>query len=131
MFKKIDHVELVPKDADTTIRFYTDVLDFRETSRHKIDMPPLKEVIYLRLGDTVMEIVSIDQPKPRPQTPWQTGYHAIALEVEDMTQAVEYLKTRGIHPSRQPVDLGDSFRAEIQDPDGLTIELRQWKRANR
>jgi glyoxylase I family protein len=27
----------------------------------------------------------------------------------------------------EPVDLGDSFRGEIRDPDGLILELRQWK----
>ena len=27
----------------------------------------------------------------------------------------------------EPVDLGYSFRGEIRDPDGLILELRQWK----
>jgi glyoxylase I family protein len=44
-----------------------------------------------------------------------------------MAKAVEYLKSQGIAMARQPVDLGDSFRGEIRDPDGLIIELRQWK----
>jgi hypothetical protein len=29
--------------------------------------------------------------------------------------------------AREPVDLGHSLRGEIRDPDGLIIELRQWK----
>lgn len=38
----------------------------------------------------------------------------------------EYLKTRDIGITKGPVNLGTSMRAELKDPDGLTIELRQW-----
>jgi hypothetical protein len=45
--------------------------------------------------------------------------------VEDIAKAVDYLKSKGIAIAREPVDLGDSLRGEIRDPDGLMIELRQ------
>ena len=127
MFKRIDHVEIIPRNAERTIRFYTDILGFRVTSREAVNVPPLKEVIYLRLGDTTIEVMSVDDPKPGAESPWQIGLRAIALEVEDMAKAVEYLKTRGISMSLAPVDLGNSYRGELRDPDGLIIELRQWK----
>ncbi|HQG74165.1 MAG: VOC family protein [Kiritimatiellia bacterium] len=127
MFKRIDHVEIIPRNAELTIRFYTDILGFRVTSREAVNVPPLKEVIYLRLGDTTIEVMSVDDPKPGAESPWQIGLRAIALEVEDMAKAVEYLKTRGISMSLAPVDLGNSYRGELRDPDGLIIELRQWK----
>lgn len=44
-----------------------------------------------------------------------------------MTEAVDYLRDKGVAIAVKPVDLGDSVRGEIQDPDGLIIELRQWK----
>ena len=127
MFKRVDHVEIIPLNAERTIRFYTDILGFRVTSREAVNVPPLKEVIYLRLGDTTIEVMSVDDPKPGAESPWQIGLRAIALEVEDMAKAVEYLKTRGISMSLAPVDLGNSYRGELRDPDGLIIELRQWK----
>ena len=40
---------------------------------------------------------------------------------------IAYLERKGIAIVREPVDLGDSFRGEIRDPDGLIIELQQWK----
>ncbi|MCL4535874.1 MAG: VOC family protein [Bacteroidetes bacterium] len=49
----------------------------------------------------------------------------MALEVEDIDKALEYLKGKGIVPSRGPAALGKSKRAEIEDPDGIPIELRQ------
>ena len=127
MFKRIDHVEIVPKDAQKTIDFYTNFLGFIVKSRNEVNMPPMKEVIYLQLADTVIEIISVDNPQEKSEIPWETGYRAIALEVEDMTKAVDYLKSQGIDMAREPVDLGGSYRGEIRDPDGLIIELRQWK----
>lgn len=127
IFKRVDHVEIVSKDAETTIDFYVNILGFKIKSRHEVKMPPMREVIYLELGDTVMEIISSDDPEPKSEAPWEVGYRGIALEVEDMAKAVDYLRDKGIAMAVEPVDLGDSFRGEIRDPDGLIIELRQWK----
>ena len=127
MFKRVDHVEIVPMNAEKTIDFYVNIIGFRIRSRNEVKMPPMREVIYLELGDTVIEIISADNPKLKSKVPWEVGYRGIALEVEDMAKAVGYLESKGIAIAREPVDLGDSFRGEIRDPDGLIIELRQWK----
>lgn len=127
MFKRVDHVEIVPGNAEKTIGFYVDVLGFRIRSRKEMKTPPMKEIVYLELGDTVIEIISADDPKPKSGNPWEIGYRGIALEVDDMAMAVDYLKGKGIAIAREPIDLGNSFRGEIRDPDGLLIELRQWK----
>lgn len=50
----------------------------------------------------------------------------MALEVDDMDKAVEILTDKGVAITWGPVTLADSKRAEIKDPDGLPIELRQW-----
>ena len=127
IFKRVDHVEIIPRDPERTIDFYTNILNFQIKSRNAVKKPPMQEVIYLELGDTVIEIISVDDATPKSEVPWQVGYRGIALEVEDMAEAVEYLKGKGIDMAVEPVDLGGSFRGEIRDPDGLIIELRQWK----
>lgn len=127
MFKRVDHVEIVPTNPDKTIDFYVSVLGFTIKSRNEVRMPPMREVIYLELGDTVLEIICVDNPELKSEVPWEVGYRAIALEVEDMKKAVGYLESKGITIAVKPVDIGDSFRGEIRDPDGLIIELRQWK----
>ena len=127
MFKRIDHVEIVPTDVERTLDFYQTILCFNLRARVQVDAPPMKEVIYLKLGDTMIEVISVEKPAVKSQEAWQVGYRAIALEVEDMEKAVEYLRKRGIKMAREPVDLGTSIRGEIRDPDGLTIELRKWK----
>ncbi len=127
MFTRIDHVEVVPSNAEKAIDFYTGILGFKIKSRHEVKMPPMREVIYLQLGDTVLEIISVDNPGGKSKAAWEIGYRGVALEVEDMTKAVDYLRGKGIKIATEPVDLGASYRGEIRDPDGLMIELRQWK----
>ena len=127
IFKRVDHVEIVPGDPERTIDFYTNILNFQIKSRNAVMNPPMQEVIYLELGDTVIEIISVDNATPKSEAPWQVGYRGIALEVENMVEAVEYLKGKSVDIAVEPVDLGGSFRGEIRDPDGLIIELRQWK----
>lgn len=126
MFKRIDHVEIIPTDAERTIDFYTNILGFKMKERMAVGMPPLKEIMYLTLGDTMIEILSVENPAPASENPWAVGYRGMAIEVDNMEEAVVYLKEKGVPITWGPMDLGTSKRAEIQDPDGLVIELRQW-----
>ena len=126
MFKRIDHTEFVPADFEKTLCFYTEILGFKIMMRRKVDRPPMKEIIFLELNGTVIELVSVQNPSPRAADPWQIGYRMFALEVGDMDEAIAYLKSKGVEISMAPVNLGTSKRAEIKDPDGLSIELRQW-----
>lgn len=128
MFTRIDHVELTPSDLERTLTFYRDALGFSLTGRYPVDAPPLHEIAYLSLGDSTIELLGIDAPEAVEDNPRQVGYRGLALEVEDMEQAITYLANRGIPVSWGPVNLGNAIRAEIRDPDGLIIELRQWLR---
>jgi glyoxylase I family protein len=126
MFKKIDHVEIVPTDIAASIEFYVSVLGFRVRERFPVPMKPMKEIAYLELGGSVMELISVEEPAAARPAQWTVGYRAIAVEVEDMDAAVAYLKGRGVAITWGPVATGKSKRAEIKDPDGLPVELRQW-----
>jgi len=126
MFKRIDHVELIPSDFEKSIAFYTGVLGFTLKQRLEVGAPPLQEVAYLKLGDTVLELMRVADPGCATNEPWGVGYRMMALEVEDMDRALEYLAEQGVPVTWGPVHLGRSRRAEIHDIDGLPIELRQW-----
>jgi glyoxylase I family protein len=126
MFKRIDHVELIPRDFDRAIGFYTEVLGFTVKQQLMVDAPPLEEIAYLSLGDTVLELMRVRDAASPARQPWQTGYRMMALEVGDMDQAVTFLAGKGVAITWGPVTMGRSKRAEIQDPDGNSIELRQW-----
>jgi glyoxylase I family protein len=126
MFKRIDHFEIVPSDFERTLQFYIDILGFTVRERIPVSAPRLTEIAFLSLGDTTIEIISVKDPAPASEDPYPVGYKGIAIEVDDMDEAVEYLHGKGIEIVWGPVAIGTSKRAEIRDPDGLTIELRQW-----
>lgn len=127
MFKRIDHIEIVPQDMGKTLNFYTDVLGFKLKQRQP-GRPgsPWKEIVYLTLNDSMLEVLDAVDAAPLSPAAEQVGYRMMALEVDDMDKAVEYLKGKGVELSRPAMLLGKSKRAEIKDPNGLSIEIRQW-----
>jgi glyoxylase I family protein len=131
-FKRIDHVEIVPLDIESTIRFYTEILGFSIRERVKVEVlqdmqgHTVEEVVYITLGDTTIELIKVLDPTGTRHDPWGIGYRMIALEVDDMDETVEYLQSKGVALTFGPVTLGTAKRAEMIDPNGLPIELRQW-----
>ncbi len=130
MFKRIDHVEIVTDQPDRTVQFYTEVLGFRVKSRDRIARPGADtalDLVYLELGGTTVELLTFAGvpvgPAPRDE---HLGYRLIALEVDDMQETADYLKTKGVDIVWGPVVRPTYARAEICDPNGYRIELRQW-----
>jgi len=125
MFKRIDHVEIISGNLDRSIRFYKEIFGFALKERIKPSAPEIEEIAFLTLGDTMLELLAFKKSAPPPKST-QIGFRTMAIEVDDMDRAIEYLKGKGVEVSWGPVTLGTSKRAEIRDPDGLSIELRQW-----
>jgi hypothetical protein len=87
------------------------------------------DLVYLELGGSVVELISSDGVTVDPAPPGEhLGYRMIALEVEDMQQAADYLKQKGIEIVWGPRITETYARAEICDPNGFHIEVRQWFR---
>ncbi len=131
MFKRIDHIELLTAAPERTVDFYTGVLGFRERERMRIPQTPQGplDLVYLELGDTTLEVMCFPEAGsriPERAAELRQGWQCLALEVEDMDRALEMLKAKGIAPAWGPMKRPDYARAEIRDPDGNPIELRQW-----
>jgi catechol 2,3-dioxygenase-like lactoylglutathione lyase family enzyme len=132
MFKRIDHVEIVTDQLDRTVQFYTEILGFNVKARDRIERSGLGvpiDLVYLDLGGTVVELISYEGAAvdPAPQTE-HLGYRMIALEVDDMHETADYLRTKGVDMVWGPRVRETYSRAEICDPNGFHIELRQWFR---
>ena len=133
MFKRIDHIELLTAQPERALAFYTGVLGFRERERMRIAETPSGplDLVYLELGGTTVEVMCYPQAKaaipPRAAEP-RLGWQCLALEVDDMDGALSALSSKGIGVAWGPVKRPDYARAEIRDPDGNPIELRQWYR---
>ena len=132
MFKRIDHIELLTAAPERTIAFYVDVLDFRERERARIPETPLGplDLVYLELGGTTIEVMCYPDAKAiaTRSAEQRLGWQCLALEVDDMDSALNMLREKGVEATWGPVKRPDYARAEIRDPDGNPIELRQWYR---
>jgi catechol 2,3-dioxygenase-like lactoylglutathione lyase family enzyme len=130
MFKRIDHIELLTETPDRMIAFYIGVLGFRERERVRIPETPSGplDLAYLELGDTTVEVMCYPEAKSIPprDTQQRLGWQCLALEVDDMDGALTVLNGKGVKAAWGPVKRQDYARAEIRDPDGNPIELRQW-----
>jgi len=85
------------------------------------------DLVYLDLGGTVVELISYEgaviEPAPKNE---HLGYRMMALEVDDMQKDTDYLRTKGVEVVWGPRVRETYSRAEICDPNGCHIELRQW-----
>ena len=132
MFKRIDHIEIVTDRLDESVQFYTDILGFRVKARDRIARPgsdAALNLVYLDLGGTVVELIAYEGVEVAPAPALEhLGYRMMALEVDDMRGAADYLKEKGVDIVWGPMFRDHYARAEICDPNGYRIELRQWFR---
>ena len=119
------HTMLRVGDLERSIDFYTQVLGMQLLRRK--DYPDGKFTLaFVGYGDeadnTVIELTHN----------WDTGsyglgegYGHIAIEVEDVYEAVAELRSRGGKVIREagPMHAGTTIIAFIEDPDGYPIEL--------
>ena len=72
--------------------------------------------------------VPLGKRKRSPPVPTgiHLGYNLVALEVEDMDKALAFLKMKGVEPVWGPIKRQRYAPAEVCDPNGYHIELRQW-----
>lgn len=119
------HTMLRVGDLDKSIEFYTEVLGMQLLRRK--DFPEGKFTLaFLGYGEessnTVLELTHN----------WDTheydlgnGYGHIAIQVEDVYQACEDIKSRGGEVVREagPMKHGTTILAFVKDPDGYMIEL--------
>src|SRR5207302_2472502 len=110
------------------IDFYTNVLGFKLARRVVYPTQPSREIAYVTLGDLMLEFLGGGPATPRGG-PDQMGVKLVALRVDDMEKTLADLKAHGVEPSAGP-NPGATFeglRAEIRDPHGNAIELREWR----
>lgn len=95
---EIDHVALVVGDLESTLRFYTDTLGFRELYREIVADQGV-EVVGLRAGDSAIELLRPLDPGS-PIARWRgesaTRLHHTAYRVRDLQRKLDELKAAGV-----------------------------------
>lgn len=119
MQSKFLHVRLRVRDVEETVKFYTEVLNFREVKRST--SPAGNQLVFLQLpgNETLLELC---------YSPDYTDFQIaddlmhLAVSVPDLDEFRQKWESKGIEfwPSEGPVN--DSFYF-IDDPNGYEIEV--------
>jgi len=117
-------VNLYTRDIEAGIRFYRDLLGFRETFRTpKTGIP---SHIELELGGFVLGLGTVEAAKHRHGVEAAPGSPAMVLVVwtDDVDRAFERLKAAGTPVVQLPHNSGNNNRvAMLRDPDGNLVEI--------
>ncbi len=95
---EIDHVAIVVKDLDATLRLYTQTLGFKEIYREVIYDQGV-EAVGLEAGESHVELLlPLDETSPiaRYRGDAETKLHHTAYRVADIEQALAELRAKGV-----------------------------------
>lgn len=140
-----DHIGLTVPDLDAAVSFFVEVIGFEHVYSHVPSHPKADQerqfdrhrethivgIAMLTLGTMNLELFEFHAPDQRQEVPrisdWG-GAH-IALYVDDMNAALDYLRLNGVSVLGEPMDLpgpeagvGNQF-VFVQGPGGIPIEL--------
>lgn len=124
MFKRIDHVAFTVKDREKSILFYEQHFGFKKYYEHDVPVPVIEKIVYLKLGDTVLELIHM------PNSQAGQGFH-FCLESDNFDEDYNRLKSAGIPVNTEPHPAGarepgeENWRRVVfVGPDGEQIEFR-------
>jgi glyoxylase I family protein len=143
--KGTDHIGITVPDLDEAERFFVDILgadqiytlgakqsddDWMQVHIGVDPRTVIREIRFYRLGNganfEVFEYDAADGQKPQPRNS-DIGGHHVALYVDDMAAAVEYLHSRGIETMGEPTASKQSAEGQhwlyFLSPWGMQFEL--------
>jgi len=128
---RIDHVAIVVKDLDATLRLYIDTLGFEQVYRETVADQGI-EAVGLRAGDAVVELLrplSEDSSVAKYRGDAETRLHHTAYRVDDIEAKLAELKAKGVRLiDEHPRDGAHGNRIAFLHPKstgGVLIELCQ------
>lgn len=95
---KVDHIGIAVKNLDESLKFYTEVLGLKCEGTEVVEEQKVR-VAFLPCGDSELELLestSPDGPIARFIEKNGEGIQHIALRVENIESALEYLKEQGV-----------------------------------
>jgi len=126
MIKGLAHTAYVVKDMEKSLHFYCDILGFKkifelrrpETNEPWIEYLKVKEGQFIELFYGGEKSNAVDM-----QT---AGYNHLCLEVDDIHEIAEHLKSKGVTLDVEPKQgLDLNYQCWAKDPDGNRIEFMQ------
>ena len=120
---KLLHTMIRVKDAEKSIKFYTDLLNMKIDKRKRLDDC---ELIFLTDEDGVNQIeLTYNDETPENGYDLGNGFGHLAFSVKSLDEFTKKLHSLGYEYLYEPYDLKKKKKkiAFIKDPDGYEIEM--------
>jgi catechol 2,3-dioxygenase-like lactoylglutathione lyase family enzyme len=145
MIRGIHHTAISTGDLERSLRFYRDLLGFKEifssgweAGAEKADRITGLEgssakLVMLTAGNACIELFEYSSPQPRPgdskRPVCDHGITHLCLDVSDIEDEYERLKAAGMLFHCPPQDMGGIKATYGRDPDGNIVELLEIRDA--
>lgn len=111
---KVQYSTVIVKSLEESVRFYRDVLGFREG--YHVELPVGGAITIMESeGGACVEL--IENPA------FETGLYSIGTDVDDLDEAVEVLKNNGYDTTGPAVPTTVGRMTFVKDPNGVRICL--------
>lgn len=152
MIRAVDHLNLVVSDLKRSVRFYTELLGFKEIRRARLEGEWIESIVGLKgiradvvyvlapAGEPRLELLCYESPKgtsiPANSIANTIGLRHIAFRVHDIHTVVKRMKDAGVKIVSEPVsvpastithDAGHKILCYFLDPDGILLELAEYR----
>ncbi|MEM3507243.1 MAG: VOC family protein [Candidatus Bathyarchaeia archaeon] len=128
MLGKIDHVAIIVKDFDESLKFYNEILGFPiiqiwETLNSKEEPGVGLKVAYVGKEGSKIELMKFYQER-EPDVEKRIGLTHISILVDDIEGKCKELERKGINLTMKPISISEELKiAFFKDPNGVYIEL--------
>ncbi|GGH76200.1 lactoylglutathione lyase [Pullulanibacillus pueri] len=125
MINGIGHAALTVENMEASLHFYCDILGFEKAFEiHDDDNQPW--IIYIKVGGGQFIELFYGGIHKQEEVPKRIGYDHLCLEVDDIHEIADHLKSKDwpllVEP-QQGKDL--NLQCWVKDPDGNRIEFMQ------
>ncbi len=151
MINKIDHINIIVSNLEKSVKFYTEILGFKEIRRAKLKGYWIEQVVGLENveaevsyiiaseGELRIELLHYFAPKGEKveynSIANTIGIRHVAFQVKNIYDFVEMLKNKGVKFISKPVEVpistikhddGHKILCYFHDPDGVILELAEY-----
>jgi catechol 2,3-dioxygenase-like lactoylglutathione lyase family enzyme len=131
---RVSHISVQVADLDATERWWTEHFGFQPIIRRDLGGPDFEAVTQVPGATSRMlrgmvapnAVLQFFEHSWRDMTPPGA---LVSFEVRDAAQAHRRLVAAGVGCLSEPVEFDNSWAFTAADPNGLAIELIQWKPA--
>lgn len=125
-FLGIDHPAVAADDVEKLSDWYCEVFGYEKWFLHRT-IQPLKFVWMLKAPDgTLLEIMPKDDTMRQERTTWTPGWSHLALRVENIQTAIDYLDNQKVTWGGNLMDaIGGGKVRNLFDPEGNMLQILQ------